>query len=314
MKIKAVCDKTGLTDRAVRFYIDEELLTPCCHENYLGRKSYEFSEEDVKTLSDIATARRFGFSVSQIRQIIHHPDKSAEIIEVVRLKKQDAADAEQIALSALGKVSDGNARDISGLAAALEEAARLYALPKEDESAHTKDPSYILMFLEILAYCAGIGVGIIALMVAADMVIHYMESGLFMLNIQGMTALWKRVGRYVVPTMIIAALAVRMGYYVWILWKYGRNYKEPELTIRGMVVDKKTRADSVAISSFYHRDGGMIWVLCFRTNEGKTLELTVSGERYHQTNIGTRGQLRYQGTKLLDFAPDSNITKLGCCK
>ena len=43
LKIKAVCDLTGLTARTVRVYIDEQLIAPEFTENYLGRRSFEFS-------------------------------------------------------------------------------------------------------------------------------------------------------------------------------------------------------------------------------------------------------------------------------
>ena len=50
MKIKAVCEATGLTDRTVRYYIEEGLLSPKYTENYLGRKNYDFSQQDIKNL------------------------------------------------------------------------------------------------------------------------------------------------------------------------------------------------------------------------------------------------------------------------
>lgn len=54
MKIKAVCEKTGLTDRTVRFYIEEGLLSPKYKENYLRRKTFDFSDEDVRVLQSIS--------------------------------------------------------------------------------------------------------------------------------------------------------------------------------------------------------------------------------------------------------------------
>ena len=54
MKIKAVCEATGLTDRAVRYYIDEGLIEPDYTENYHGRRNYDFSDEDVRALKRIA--------------------------------------------------------------------------------------------------------------------------------------------------------------------------------------------------------------------------------------------------------------------
>ena len=66
MKIKAVCEATGLTDRAIRYYIEEKLISPAYTENYLGRKTFDFSEWDLQQLNDIAVLRKFGFSIAEI--------------------------------------------------------------------------------------------------------------------------------------------------------------------------------------------------------------------------------------------------------
>ena len=47
MKIKEICQKTGLTDRTVRYYIEEGLISPFYTENYLGRKSFDFTEDNI---------------------------------------------------------------------------------------------------------------------------------------------------------------------------------------------------------------------------------------------------------------------------
>lgn len=47
LRIKEVCKKTGLTDKAVRLYINNELIYPDFQEGYNGRKNYNFSEDDV---------------------------------------------------------------------------------------------------------------------------------------------------------------------------------------------------------------------------------------------------------------------------
>ncbi len=69
MKIKTVCDMTGLTDRAVRYYIEEQLISPEYTENYLGRKSFDFTESDVQQLKDISVLRKFGFSIAEIKDV-----------------------------------------------------------------------------------------------------------------------------------------------------------------------------------------------------------------------------------------------------
>ena len=57
MKIKQVCELTGLTDRAIRYYIEEGLVSPAYTENYMGRRAYDFTDEDVAALNHVATLR-----------------------------------------------------------------------------------------------------------------------------------------------------------------------------------------------------------------------------------------------------------------
>ena len=67
MKIKEVIEKTKLTDRAIRWYIDNGLVSPGIEENYSGRKNIDFTESDVERLSQIALLRKAGFSISDIK-------------------------------------------------------------------------------------------------------------------------------------------------------------------------------------------------------------------------------------------------------
>ncbi len=67
MKIKDVIEQTGLTDRAIRLYMENGLVSPTCSENYAGRKNIEFSAEDVDTLKNVATLRKAGFSINEIK-------------------------------------------------------------------------------------------------------------------------------------------------------------------------------------------------------------------------------------------------------
>ena len=69
MKIKQVMAKTGLTDRAIRLYIENELVKPECDESYNGRKSIEFSETDVENLKNIALLRKADFSIQEIKSL-----------------------------------------------------------------------------------------------------------------------------------------------------------------------------------------------------------------------------------------------------
>lgn len=69
MKIKEVIERTGLTDRAIRLYIDNGLLNPRIEESYSGRKSIDFAEEDIERLNNIAMLRKAGFSISDVKNM-----------------------------------------------------------------------------------------------------------------------------------------------------------------------------------------------------------------------------------------------------
>lgn len=119
MKIGAVCEQTGLTDRTVRYYTEEGLLNPGYTKNYLGRKTFDFSEEDVAMLKDIAVLRKYGFAIPEIKSILEDPAKSVEIIEALRQKKQETIQSEQELLDALLALEQGRAYTVPELAEAL---------------------------------------------------------------------------------------------------------------------------------------------------------------------------------------------------
>ncbi len=81
MKMKEVIEKTGLTDRAVRLYIDEGLAVPNIEESYSGRKSIDFSESDVDRLKNVALLRKAGFSISDIKSMVDDNSTAKNIIE-----------------------------------------------------------------------------------------------------------------------------------------------------------------------------------------------------------------------------------------
>ena len=78
MKIKEVIEKTELTDRAIRLYMENGLIDPYCKEAYNGRKNIDFSEEDVEQLKNIALLRKAGFSIAEIKEL-QYGGESAKI-------------------------------------------------------------------------------------------------------------------------------------------------------------------------------------------------------------------------------------------
>ena len=80
MQMKEICEKTRLTDRAVRLYIENGLLSPAIESNYAGRRSIRFSEEDVEILTAIASLRKAEFSLSDILQMQSDPEQISAVI------------------------------------------------------------------------------------------------------------------------------------------------------------------------------------------------------------------------------------------
>ena len=119
MKIKAVCDLTGLTARTVRVYIDEQLIAPEFTENYLGRRSFEFSQSDIAALQNIATLRKYGFSIDEIRNILLDSQTSIAIIENVKQRTQIQADEYRERLKALSRVESLKAYSVEELSEIL---------------------------------------------------------------------------------------------------------------------------------------------------------------------------------------------------
>lgn len=87
MKIKEVSAKTGLTEKSIRLYIEQELIHPeCMHVN--GRKQITFTEGDILELEKIHTLREADFSIREIREMLQNPVCIAEYIERKKIENQ----------------------------------------------------------------------------------------------------------------------------------------------------------------------------------------------------------------------------------
>lgn len=79
-KMKQVCQMTGLSEKAIRIYMDQKLITPQTEEG-IYRKAYFFSEEDVERLKDVLALRNAGFSIAEIKQMLENPEMLSILIE-----------------------------------------------------------------------------------------------------------------------------------------------------------------------------------------------------------------------------------------
>ena len=135
MKIKSVCELTALTDRTIRYYIEEKLISPLYTENYLGRKTYNFSEKDIKHLNDIAVLRKFDFTLEEIKSVINDAGTSKEILSNVKNRTTQTVLDGQNKLSVLSQISTEKAYTVAELAEELSKAS--LNLPEHKETIKT---------------------------------------------------------------------------------------------------------------------------------------------------------------------------------
>ena len=93
MKMKEVCTASGLTERAVRFYAQEGLAAPDAQRRG-GRTWLDFSPADVERLKAIATLRRAGFTVEELRAMTKDfPQAAPEAAFALRRRLRERLDA-----------------------------------------------------------------------------------------------------------------------------------------------------------------------------------------------------------------------------
>ncbi len=122
MKIKEVCERTNLTERTVRFYMQKGLISP--HGEWRnGREYSDFSEEDVEMLRAIATLRELSFSIDDILTMQRTPGTIPAIVAT----RRNAARAEHVAAentyAVLGRLDTDGIESVTALASRAREAA-----------------------------------------------------------------------------------------------------------------------------------------------------------------------------------------------
>lgn len=112
MRMKQVCEQTGLTERAVRLYVQEGLVTPQVRSGPHSQ-SYHFTEQDVALLQNIAALRQAGLGLPEIRQMLQQPQSIPDVLARHRdalseeiAQKQKVRDAlEQLTLPQQGELA-----------------------------------------------------------------------------------------------------------------------------------------------------------------------------------------------------------------
>ncbi len=142
MKMKEVIEKTGLTDRAVRLYIDEGLAVPDIEESYSGRKSIDFSESDVERLKNVALLRKAGFSIADIKSIVDDNSTAKNIVEKFIEQTENNITHETEIVEKLKGISFDEDVTLETICNSLSETVEEKQVPKEDVKLTLKEKAF----------------------------------------------------------------------------------------------------------------------------------------------------------------------------
>ena len=132
MRMKEVCERTGLTDRAVRLYIDSGLVDPKRESSYTGRSAIYFNEADIEKLQTVAVLRKAGFSIADIKIMLLHTEQIPAVISSHKATLEEEISQKRSVLKTLSNLSDPSLESCSALAAAIGRSSPELSTPKED--------------------------------------------------------------------------------------------------------------------------------------------------------------------------------------
>lgn len=131
MKIKEVCERTGLTRRAVRFYEEKGLISPGLeskeHSDYR-----DYSEEDLRRLQLIARLRTLQLPVSEVAAVLETPEKAGDLLERHARRLEEESREKSLAASYLKELDLRGADNLSELSGRLGQADHSLQLPMPD--------------------------------------------------------------------------------------------------------------------------------------------------------------------------------------
>ncbi len=151
MKIKEVIAKTDLTDRAIRLYIENGLVHPRFTENYNGRKNIDFTEDDLKTLQNIATLRKADFSIAEIKSITEGSQNCKSVLENFIRNKTDKIENDTRIVEALSPLLGVEEPDISIICEKLNSVILDNDVPAEDIRTPIIEKIERIFFLSVAA-------------------------------------------------------------------------------------------------------------------------------------------------------------------
>ena len=121
MKIGEAAKRTGLTEKAIRVYVDNGLVHPIV-EQTTHRNSYDFTEDNIRELERINIFRKAGFSIFEISVIQREPHRLPELIRSKEESLQIEAEFRSRVKAAFGRLTAEEMGNPNLLAEALRPA------------------------------------------------------------------------------------------------------------------------------------------------------------------------------------------------
>lgn len=135
MKMKAVCEETGLTRKTILFYEEQGFISP--EKTRINQRDYrEYSDTDVQSLMDIATLRKCGFSIDEIKQMRASPETIKPIFREYKLRLDSQKSELEELLQIAGKIDEADLCDIQSLLGQVRSASNQLPLPEYDLKPH----------------------------------------------------------------------------------------------------------------------------------------------------------------------------------
>ena len=166
MKIKEVIKETGLTDRAIRLYIENDLVKPECDENYNGRKSIDFSETDVANLKNIALLRKADFSIQEIKALQMGGETAQQTVKDYIKRTNEKIQFNTEIIEKIGTLADEENITIETICEKLSTNLEDEKVPIEDMKAPVKERVTRTIFMTISIVGLILSLGFILFIVA----------------------------------------------------------------------------------------------------------------------------------------------------
>ena len=229
MKIKEVIEKTGLTDRAIRLYIDEGLVLPNIDESYSGRKSIDFSQSDVDRLNNVALLRKAGFSIADIKSVVDDNSTAKNIVEkFIEQTEQNIAHETKI-VEKLRGISFDEEVTLETICDSLSETVREKEIPSEDIKLTTKEKVTKYLFITFASFQIAISVYALILVCLSTFNYRYPR-----ISENGIALLLLHIGWFII--ILISAVIIRLNTRRYVLVKNIKTLKRLCATLAVLTV------------------------------------------------------------------------------